>query len=30
MHTILKLNGVSAGYGGTEIIRDVSLEVNKG
>jgi len=30
MHTILKLNGVSAGYGGTEIIRDVSLEVNRG
>ncbi|MEI6113610.1 MAG: ABC transporter ATP-binding protein [Burkholderiales bacterium] len=27
---MLKLNGVSAGYGGTEIIRDVSLEVNRG
>ena len=30
MHTILKLNGVSAGYGGTEIIRNVSLEVHRG
>ena len=30
MHTILKLNGVSAGYGGTEIIRNVALEVRKG
>ena len=27
---MLKLNGVSAGYGGTEIIRNVSLEVGKG
>lgn len=27
---MLKLQGVSAGYGGTEIIRNVSLEVNKG
>lgn len=27
---MLKLHGISAGYGGTEIIRNVSLEVNKG
>ncbi len=27
---MLKLQGVSAGYGGTEIIRNISLEVNKG
>lgn len=27
---MLKLQGVCAGYGGTEIIRNVSLEVNKG
>lgn len=27
---MLKLKGVCAGYGGTEIIRDVSLEVRKG
>ena len=27
---MLKLQGVSAGYGGTEIIRNVSLEVKKG
>lgn len=27
---MLKLTGVSAGYGGTEIIREVSLEVKKG
>jgi branched-chain amino acid transport system ATP-binding protein len=27
---MLKLQGISAGYGGTEIIRNVSLEVNKG
>jgi branched-chain amino acid transport system ATP-binding protein len=27
---MLKLTGISAGYGGTEIIRDVSLEVRKG
>ncbi len=27
---MLKLQGVSAGYGGTEIIRNVTLEVNKG
>lgn len=27
---MLKLNGISSGYGGTEIIRNVSLEVNKG
>ena len=27
---MLKLQGVSAGYGGIEIIRNVSLEVNKG
>jgi branched-chain amino acid transport system ATP-binding protein len=27
---MLKLHGISSGYGGTEIIRNVSLEVNKG
>lgn len=27
---MLKLEGVSAGYGGTEIIRNVTLEVNRG
>jgi len=27
---MLKLEGISAGYGGTEIIRNVSLEVNRG
>jgi branched-chain amino acid transport system ATP-binding protein len=27
---MLKLRGISSGYGGTEIIRNVSLEVNKG
>ncbi len=27
---MLKLTGISAGYGGTEIVRDVSLEVRKG
>lgn len=27
---MLKLQGISAGYGGTEIIRNISLEVNKG
>ncbi len=27
---MLKLQGISAGYGGTEIIRNVTLEVNKG
>jgi branched-chain amino acid transport system ATP-binding protein len=27
---MLKLQGVSAGYGGTEIIRNISMEVNRG
>jgi branched-chain amino acid transport system ATP-binding protein len=27
---MLKLDGISAGYGGTEIIRNVTLEVNRG
>lgn len=27
---MLKLTGVSAGYGGTEIIRDLTMEVNRG